>query len=82
LLALLIYITSSSGQNKNLVVVLSVYEPYVACFGPSESFKGAGQDLLGMIPVDTKTQIFGPEGEPGVEVVVPVKFAIARVVGK
>lgn len=73
---------ASSGQNQNLVVVLSVYAPYVACYGPSEPFRGAGQDLLGMIPVSTEPQIFGAAGEPGIEVVVPKKFAQARVVGK
>lgn len=59
-----------------------MYAPYVACYGPSEPFRGAGQDLLGMIPVSTENQIFGPGGESGVDVVVPKKFAKARVIGK
>lgn len=81
LVALLRFMISSSGQNKNLVIVLSVYAPHVACYGPPESFRGAGQDLLGMIPVSTENQTFSPLGESGVEVTVPKKFAKARVVG-
>jgi hypothetical protein len=47
----------------------------VACYGPSKTFKGTGQDLLGIIPVSTENKVFGAVGETGVEVVVPQRFA-------
>lgn len=71
-----------SGQNRNLVIILSKYEPNVACYGPPSDFRGAGQDLLALIPVTTDQVAFGPEGEPGVEVVVPKTFDKARAYGK
>lgn len=59
------------------MVVLSIYEPAVSCFGERFATESTGrtlQDLLSMIPVNTDRQMFGPEGEPGVQVVVPIVF--------
>ncbi len=69
-------LSSYVGFSANLVVVLSVYEPAVSCFGqrhvrPATQYL---QDILSMAPVGTKRQTFGPEGEPGVEVVVPITY--------
>lgn len=66
------------GQSANLVVVLSLYEPAVACFGPYFTMRYPTQtlqNLLSEIPVSTERQIFGPEGEPGVKVVLPMTFS-------
>jgi len=61
---------------------MSIYEPNVACYGPPTQYRGTGQDLLALIPVTTDPQIFGPEGEAGVDVVVPKRFGRARVISK
>lgn len=34
------------------------------------------QNLLSQIPVSTEQQTFGAEGEPGVQVVVPVTYSV------
>ncbi|CAD6594488.1 MAG: hypothetical protein ASARMPREDX12_009109 [Alectoria sarmentosa] len=68
---------ATKGTSKNLVVVLSLYEPAVACFGPQFAMRHVGQtlqNLLSVLPVSTAMQLFGPEGEPGVQVVVPATY--------
>ncbi|KAF6219709.1 hypothetical protein HO133_003534 [Letharia lupina] len=65
------------GRQKNLVIVLSLYEPSVACFGQQFAMRDPAQisqKLLSIIPVNTERQIFGPEGESGVQVEVPVTY--------
>lgn len=60
--------------------MLSIYSPAVACFGPQYTVgiaSGVQQNLLSQISVDTQRQIFGPEGEPGVQVVVPVTYIVS-----
>lgn len=67
------------GGSQNLVIVLSIYEPTVACFGRQFTMKVATQtlqNLLSQIPVSTERQTFGPEGEPGVQVVVPKTYSV------
>lgn len=61
------------------MIVLSLYEPAVACFGQQFGMRDAvqtWQNLLTMIPVSTERQTFGPEGESGVQVEVPVTYSL------
>ena len=72
--------TPTKGREGNLVLVLSRYNPSVSCFGPR--FQApyddlALQNLLGVIPATTGRKIFGPDGEPGVQVVLPFTHTIA-----
>ena len=62
------------GQSGSLVVVLSRYDPQVSCYGPRDHAKAAAQDLLSLIPISWTHQKFGPVGELGVEVTVPIKI--------
>ena len=64
--------SSFQGQLGNLVVVLSRYEPRVGCYGRPIRGAASAQDLLSLIPVTWTNQTFGPRGESGVEVEVPI----------
>ena len=60
-------------------MVLSLYEPAVACFDQHFALREPEQllqKLLSMIPVGTERQMFGPEGEPGVQVVLPIIYSV------
>ena len=68
------------GQHENLLVVLSRYEPSVACFGPRFRVDFPDpvlQNLLAIIPATTERKVFGPDGEPGVQVVLPFVHTIS-----
>ena len=67
------------------MVVLSIYNPSVSCFGRRVVIQNANnvlQKLLSRIPVGTEYQNFGPEGEPGVQVVLPVTFGSASAIAR
>ena len=67
------------GKDKNLVVVLSIYRPSVSCFRQQYYITNPDytlQKLLAMIDVSTERQKFGPEGESGVKVVLPLNYAV------
>ena len=78
----IIWLSIHKGLNQNLVVVLSLYEPAVACFGQQLATRAPEsllQNILSMIPVSTVRLIFGPEGEPGVQVVLPIIYNVSSV---
>ncbi|MCJ1454573.1 hypothetical protein MMC28_004926 [Mycoblastus sanguinarius] len=62
---------TQKGAQKNLLVLVRLYNPTVACFGPSGPIKNSGQALLDLIPTSTTQVAFGKRGVPGVDVVVP-----------
>lgn len=62
------------GLRKALVIVVSRYNPTVACFGPVQPVSGVGQTLLDMIPTTFEKSVFGSQGEKGVQYVVPKTF--------
>ena len=57
------------GQNENLVVVLSLFQPNVVC-GPKISARGS-RHILDVLPAGFGSQVFGRARQPGVQVVVP-----------
>lgn len=70
------YLIRSLGLNKNLIVVVSLYKPAVACLGSVRQTRehSVGQELLDMLPVGLDNLVFGPSGMPGVQQVVPDVF--------
>lgn len=64
---------------------MSIYSPAVACFGPQYTTgisEAIQQRLLSQISVDTERHNFGAEGEPGVQVVVPVTYSVPATQGE
>ena len=56
---------------------MSIYEPSVSCFSQQFYMKRPDftlQRLLDSLTVTTVRQKFGPEGEPGVNVVLPLEY--------
>ncbi|KAL6715208.1 hypothetical protein ACLMJK_007472 [Lecanora helva] len=61
------------GQKGNLAITIRTYKPDVACQSSAAKYPNIRdcQTLLSVMPTSTDEQIFGDEGEPGVEVPLP-----------
>ena len=59
------------GGDDNLGVIIGTYEPEVQCMGTHVGWQSCLEILSGM-PATTETKIFGFEGQPGVQEVLPV----------
>ena len=56
--------------DKNLALILGTYEADVDCRGTFAGWKSCKNVLSGM-PVSTETLVFGPEADPGAQVILP-----------
>ena len=59
-----------------IVVSVSLYKPNVLCYGNSVSIRlpEAIQKLIDMIPTTSDELLFGPGGQPAVQVAIPKLF--------
>ena len=62
------------GGDNNLGVILGTYEPDVQCMGTHTEATSC-LDILADMPATTEVKTFGPEGQPGVEEVLPIDIA-------
>lgn len=58
---------------ENIALVLGTYQPDVQCRGTFDAWDSC-RSILGDMPVLTRTEIFGPEENPTVQVALPVSL--------
>lgn len=62
------------GRSKNLVVILSSYNPTIACYGSIGRGPYGNQGMIDSIPTTYNFQTFGRHGLPGVDARLPRVF--------
>lgn len=66
------------GGDDNLGVILGTYEPDVQCMGTHVGWDSC-LEILGDMPATTEPKVFGLEGQPGVEEVLPMDLVSGTV---
>ena len=59
-------------------VIIGTYEPDVQCMGTYPGWRSC-LDVLADMPTTPNMRVFGPEGRPGVQEVLPLEIASSTV---
>ena len=71
-------LTKLQGGDDNLGVIVGTYEPDVQCTGPFVGWRSC-LEILADMPATTDMKMFGEEGQPGVQEVLPRDFVTSMV---
>lgn len=68
------------GGDNNLGVIVGTYQPDVQCMAALPTSARSCLDILADMPATTDIRIFGEEGDPGAQEILPLNIASSTVI--